>query len=76
MQFAQYDVVKIVRFLTEKHVQTDVFNKRKPHVGDVAAIIEIYTDPLGYELECCNEQGITEWMIAFEPDEIELELVK
>jgi hypothetical protein len=76
MQFAQYDVVKIVLFLTRKHAQKDVFNKREPHVGDVATIIEIYTDPLGYELECCDEQGITEWMIAFGPDEIELELVK
>ncbi len=76
MQFAQYDVVKIIRFLTKNSVQMDVFNKREPRVGDVAAIIEIYTDPLGYELECCDEQGITEWMIAFGPDEIELELVK
>lgn len=65
MQFAQYDVVKIIRFLTKNPVQTDVFNKREPRVGDVVAIIEIYTDPLGYELECCDEQGITEWMIAF-----------
>lgn len=76
MQFAQYDFVKIIRFLTKNPVQTNAFNKGEPHVGDVASIIEIYTDPLGYELECCDEQGITEWVIAFEPDEIELELVK
>lgn len=76
MQFAQYDVVKIMGFRTEKHTQMDAFNRRVPHVGDVATIIEIYTDPLGYELECCDANGITEWMIAFEPDEVELGQVK
>jgi hypothetical protein len=76
MQFAQYDVVKIMSLFAEKHTGVDAFNRRSPQVGDVATIIEIYTDPLGYELECSDAHGITDWLIAFRPNEVELELIK
>ena len=75
MQFKQYDVVKIKNFTTKKRKRGDVFNKRSPKVGDVATIVELYKDPLGYELECCDANGITEWLIAFQPNEVELELI-
>ncbi|MBX7228448.1 MAG: DUF4926 domain-containing protein [Burkholderiaceae bacterium] len=76
MQFAQYDVVMVKSFLTEKLAEADAFNRRPPRVGDVATIIEIYSNPIGYELECSDADGITEWMVAFEPHEVELELIK
>lgn len=76
MQFAQYDVVKVKSFSTEKPAEADAFNHRPPKVGDVATIIEIYSNPIGYELECSDADGITEWLAAFEPHEVELELIK
>jgi hypothetical protein len=48
---------------------------RQPQVGDVAWVIEIYDHPPGYELECSDKNGITEWMQAFSPEEIKLEKV-
>ena len=48
---------------------------RPPQVGDVASVIEIYDNPPGYELECSDKNGITEWMHAFSPEEIKLENV-
>lgn len=73
--FKQYDSVRIAGLkapLIEFH---DTFNLRRPEVGDVACIVEVYSNPDGYELEC-SDAGITQWLIAFGPDEIELELVK
>jgi len=46
---------------------------RQPQVGDVVWVIEIYENPPGYELECSNKDGITEWLQAFRADEIKLE---
>ena len=52
------------------------FDLAVPKVGDIAAIVEIYTDPIwGYELECSDEGGITQWLLMFEPSEIEMEFV-
>ena len=48
---------------------------RKPQVGDIAWVIEIYEDSPGYELECSDRNGITEWMQALAPGEIVLEKV-
>lgn len=76
MQFAQYDVVKVKGFSTDKHAEPNAFDRRPPKVGDVATIVEIYSNPAGYELECSDADGVTEWMIAFAPHEVELELIK
>lgn len=76
MKFAQYDVVRIVAICKPLIDSDDVFNLRRPVVGDVATIVEIYSTPPGYELECSNSSGITQWLTAFTPNEIELELVK
>lgn len=72
MKFKQYDVVRLKAINVS--VSTDEFNLRLPVVGDVATIIEIYSSPLGYELECSDVGGITQWMIAFRPDDVVLEL--
>ncbi|SHG63732.1 hypothetical protein SAMN05428948_1386 [Massilia sp. CF038] len=70
-----YDAVRI-KGLSQPHVfESDCFNMRQPRVGDVAYVIEIYEGPPGYELECSGENGITEWLLAFSPEEVELEKV-
>lgn len=76
MQYAQYSVVKLKRIYSEFNDSELQFDQRTPRVGDIATIIEIYQSPcLGYELECCNKNGITEWLIAFSADEVVLELL-
>ena len=76
MQFEQYEVVKILEINKKFDDDTLKFNKRLPRIGDIATIIEIYTTPcFGYELECCDKNGIPNWIIAFSPEEVKLELV-
>ena len=76
MQFKQYDVVKIVELLNPAKALKSEFDFRAPKVGDIATIVEIYSTPcLGYELECCNKEGITQWLVTFEPSEINMVLL-
>lgn len=76
MQFKQYDVVRIKALTLRVNTRADEFNRRQPVIGDVATIVEIYSKPPGYELECSDADGITQWLIAFRPDEVTLELNK
>jgi hypothetical protein len=69
-----YDVVQIKRLHKPIVFHPDGTSVRAPIVGDVAAVIEVYTTPLGYELECSGKDGITIWLHAFAPDEVELEV--
>jgi hypothetical protein len=73
--FSQYDAVRIRRLPAHHQAANDAFNVRPPRVGDIAYIVDIYTDPPGYELECSDQDGITQWLIAFSPDEVELERI-
>jgi hypothetical protein len=75
MKFKQYDVVRVMALHVEATKASDAFNLRSPAIGDVATIIEIYSKPPGYELECSDGNGITQWLMAYGPDDIELELV-
>ena len=75
MKFNQYDVARLKCINAPIPELDNEFNWRRPVLGDIATIIEIYARPLDYELECCDWNGITEWMMAFPPDDIELELV-
>lgn len=75
MIFKQYDAVRVIKINVPSVQIDDAFNLRAPRVGDVAYIVEAYSNPKGYELECCDSDGITRWLRAFGPDEIELELV-
>jgi hypothetical protein len=70
-----YDVVKIKKLHKPIDFQPDGTSVRAPIVGDVAAVIEVYTTPPGYELECSGRDGITIWLHAFAPEEVELEVV-
>ena len=76
MQFAQYDTVRVVGLHKAVDFERDSFNQRAPRIGDIACIVEVYSDPSGYELECSADNGETEWLLAFSPNDIELELVK
>jgi len=73
--FEQYDVVRVKALRKPVHVEPDGINRRAPRVGDVAAILEVYDDPPGYELECSGTDGITEWLCAFSPGDIELDKI-
>lgn len=59
MKFQQYDVVRLMEMRVPMPELADEFNLRQPVVGDVATIVEIYTKPPGYELECSDGNGIT-----------------
>ena len=76
MKYKQYSVVRVKEIRKQFNEDDMAFMKRVPVIGDVATIIEIYEKPtLGYELECSDKNGITEWMVTFAPDEVELQLV-
>jgi hypothetical protein len=70
-----YDTVRIKAFRHPVDVEPDKFNRRPPRVGDIACVIEIYANPPGYELECSDGNGITEWLHAFSPEDIELDRI-
>jgi hypothetical protein len=75
MSFQQYDVAKLKGLRVPLPDLFDEFNLRRPIIGDVVTIIEIYSEPPGYELECSDSDGITQWMMAFRPEDVELELL-
>ncbi len=76
MSFAKiYDVVNIKELHKLIDFQRDGMSVRAPSVGDVATVIEVYTNPQGYELECSGKDGITIWLYAFALEEVELEVV-
>ncbi|MDN4056462.1 hypothetical protein QPK32_25720 [Massilia sp. YIM B02763] len=70
-----YDVVKIKKLHKPGDFQPDGTSIRAPIVGDVATVVEVYSTPPGYELECSGRDGITIWLQAFAPEEVELEVV-
>lgn len=67
-----YDCVRITALVKPVEFVPDCFNTREARVGDVAYVIEIYENPIGYELECSAENGTTEWLRSFTPEEIKL----
>ncbi len=76
MEFKQYDTVRVLDILIPEKLKKSEFDLRAPKIGNIAAIVEIYTNPtLAYELECSDQDGITQWLIAFGPEEIVMELV-
>jgi Domain of unknown function (DUF4926) len=78
MKFKQYDVIKILDILNPEKQKGcgSGLGYGAPKIGDIGTIVEIYTDPsLGYDIECCDEQGATKWLTIFEPSEIKMELV-
>lgn len=76
MSFKQYDAVRVRTINVPIPCAKDEFNLRSPAIGDIAYIIEIYSNPPGYELECSDANGITQWLMSFAPEDVELELVQ
>jgi hypothetical protein len=76
--FNQYDVVRVLGFGVGADLTLSEFYERPPRVGDTATIVEIYDNPPGYELECCDGHsgGATTWLRSFRVTEIKLELLK
>ena len=73
-EFKQYDSVRIVEIKDLAGFSKGDINTREPLVGDVAAIVEIYGNPEGYELECVDsDTGATIWLHAFSADALEVE---
>ena len=70
-----FDAVRITELRQPVNSNSRKGDMRKPEVGDVAWIIEIYDKTPGYELECSDKNGITEWLQSFSPDEIKFERV-
>ncbi|MCZ6617382.1 MAG: hypothetical protein O7E57_04560 [Gammaproteobacteria bacterium] len=74
--FEAYDVVRLVRFVKSFQYVKDPVNRRRPRVGDVATILKVYrSGTLGYQLECKDGRGETQWVLSFPIAEIDLELV-
>ena len=76
MKLAQYDLVKVMKIRCENAFQQDQFNRRAPNIGDIATVVEVYHEPPGYELECSDDQGVTEWLMGFRIGDIELEMIR
>lgn len=74
MEIRQFDVVRVKAIRGDRFAETTPDYERSPQVGDVGAVLEIYSKPEpGYEIECSNpESGFTVWLTAMYPDEIEL----
>ena len=73
IEFRKYDTVKIIEILNPEKTHKSDFNLAAPKAGDIATIVEIFTDPcVGYELECSDKNGITQWLVTFESGEINM----
>lgn len=74
--FKPYDIVRIVELRKDIPFKIVSPSSRVPQVNDVATIVELYTSPKdGFELECTNANGQTEWLESFASSDVELELV-
>ncbi|MEL6105403.1 MAG: hypothetical protein AAFU85_05180 [Planctomycetota bacterium] len=72
--FGPYDVVRVVSILDEATVIVDAPNcRRPPKMGNIATILEVYQDPYGFELECCDANGATIWLGGYTPAQLLLE---
>ena len=77
MKYKQYSVVRLKEIKKQFNKTELAIGRREPKVGDVATIVEVYEKPvIGYELECADPNGVTEWLVAFSTEEAEFELIK
>jgi len=66
----QYDVVRVVAIRGDRFASERPSFQRHPQVGDVGAIVEVYSD--AFEVECCErDTGVTIWLEAMFPDELQ-----
>ena len=74
-QFSEYDCVKITAIRKPIDTADDGISRRNPVVGDIATVVMVYTDPPGYELECCDTDGVPWYLISVAIDDLDLEIV-
>ena len=75
MKYNQYSLVRLKKIYKQFDESELAIGKRAPRIGDIATIVEVYEKPvLGYELECSDENGMTEWLVSFSPHDAEFEL--
>ena len=61
MTIKEYDVVRLRRPLPEHKLAT----------GAVGAVVMVYHDPLAYEVEFCDEYGVTLALLTLQEEDIE-----
>lgn len=67
----KYDVVRVVAIRGDRFARERTAFQRPPQVGDVGAILEVYTD--AFEVECVEcETGVTIWLEAMFPEELQI----
>jgi hypothetical protein len=72
----QYDIVEITKINCIRDFTLGGPNSRKPEISDVATVVEIYESPcLGYELECVESSGETNWLHSFPDKDVELKIL-
>ena len=72
-QFELFDTVLVEKVYLAAQNEC---NKPTPQPGDIATIVEVYSNPQGFELECCDSTGRTIWCGGFEPSDLQLKLLK
>ncbi len=77
MKFKEYDVVKVVRLLTDsRRIDGTESIMRQPQVGDVGTIVYVLDDSgdeSKYIVESVNQDGMTVWLADFNHSELELQ---
>jgi hypothetical protein len=70
-KFQLYDTVRVVRVpARQPGGHEDRF--RLPRVGDTGAVVMVYETPQeGYTVEAVANDGRTEWLMEFPPDDLE-----
>lgn len=68
-----FAVVRVAAIRSDRFAGAQVFYERLPKLGDIGTILEIYESPEpAYEVECSDPgTGITVWLEAMYPDEVE-----
>jgi hypothetical protein len=73
MVFKKFDKVKIIKIRNLNMKLRSRLEVATPKADDTAVTIDAYESPiLGYELECSDIDGISQWQLAFTPCEMEL----
>jgi hypothetical protein len=73
--FTEYSLVRVKKLLhIVEYYDGWKINQRSPQIGDVGTIVEILLAPnlpIGYIVECSNNEGYTIWLSIFLAEEIE-----
>jgi len=73
MAFKKFDKVRIIKIRNINMKLRSRLEVATPKAGDIAVTIDVYERLiLGYELECSDKDGISQWQLAFTPCEMEL----